>query len=242
MAITQMKTLAQMQKLDDHIGSLRVLQQELPKQLSEIIERVDIATANLLAREGERNELSKKQRTLEGEIKQHNDQIRKYGTQLSEIKTNKEYKALNSEIAYLKEKIGELESREIELMDQEAGLKAAVEGAKKELADAEKEKLAKEGELRNKIANLETQIESTRADRNKIAAELPTSIIRQYGMMIKNKNNRAVVYNRNGACGGCGFVIRPQIRIELQLRKKIILCESCGRILLEPFEEEQDQA
>jgi predicted nucleic acid-binding Zn-ribbon protein len=237
MAIEQMKTMAKMQKLDDHIGSLRVLQQELPKQLSEIIERVDLATATLLAREGERNELGKKQRALESDIKQFSEQIRKYGAQLSEIKTNKEYKALNSEISYLKEKISELESLELEMMDQETEMKARVDEAKQELADAEAQKRAKEGELRAKIDSLETQIESTRAERNKLAAGLPPTLIRQYGMMIKNKNNLAVVYNRNGACGGCGFVIRPQIRIELQLRKKIILCESCGRILLEPFEE-----
>lgn len=238
MALEQMKVLAEMQKLDDQIGSLRVLQQELPKQLAGIIDRVDQATANLLAVEGERNELGKKQRSLEGDIKTANEQIRKYGNQLSEIKTNKEYKALNSEIAYLKEKISELESQELELMDQDTGIKARVDEAKKELAAAEEEKRLKEKELRDKIAGLETQIEDTRANRNQIASSLPHSLIRQYGMMIKNKNNLAVVYNRNGACGGCGFVIRPQIRIELQLRKKIILCESCGRILLEPFEAE----
>jgi predicted nucleic acid-binding Zn-ribbon protein len=55
--------------------------------------------------------------------------------------------------------------------------------------------------------------------------------------MIKNKGNKAVVYVQNGACSGCGFVIRPQIRIELQLRKKINFCESCGRILMERFED-----
>lgn len=244
MIIEQLKTLVEMQKLDDKIGRYRVLQQELPKQLSEIVERVEQATADLLAVETEKAELNKKQRALEGDIKQHGDQAKKYATQLSDIKTNKEYKALNSEIAYLKDKISDLESQEIELMDAENEIKVRIEAAKKELADAESAKRAQEGELRAQIASLETKIEETRAERNKMAVTLPTLIIKQYGNMIKNKNNVAVAWNKDGSCGACGFVVRPQIRIELQLFKRIITCENCGRILIDisleslPAEEE----
>lgn len=244
MIIEQLKTLVEMQKLDDKIGRYRVLQQELPKQLSEIVERVEQATADLLAVETEKAELNKKQRALEGDIKQHGDQAKKYATQLSDIKTNKEYKALNSEIAYLKDKISDLESQEIELMDAENEIKVRIEAAKKELADAEGAKRAQEGELRAQIASLETKIEETRAERNKMAVTLPTLIIKQYGNMIKNKNNVAVAWNKDGSCGACGFVVRPQIRIELQLFKRIITCENCGRILIDisleslPAEEE----
>ena len=234
MIIEQLKTLVEMQKLDDQIGRYRVLQQELPKQLSEIVERVEQATADLLAVETEKAELNKKQRALEGDIKQHGDQARKYATQLSEIKTNKEYKALNSEIAYLKDKISDLESQEIELMDAENEIKIRIEAAKKELADAEGAKRAQEGELRAQIEGLETKIEETRAERNKLAVTLPTQIIKQYGNMIKNKNNVAVAWNKDGSCGACGFVVRPQIRIELQLFKRVITCENCGRILIDP--------
>ncbi|HPN41478.1 MAG TPA: hypothetical protein PKX36_08130 [Candidatus Cloacimonadota bacterium] len=239
MIIEQLKTLVEMQKLDDQIGRYRILQLELPKQLSEIVDRVEQATATLLAVETEKAELNKKQRAMEGDIKQHGDQARKYATQLSEIKTNKEYKALNSEIAYLKEKISELESQEIELMDLETEIKVRVDEAKKELVAAEKAKRDQEGELRAQIDSLETKIEETRAQRNKLAATLPNQIIKQYGNMIKNKNNVAVAWNKDGSCGACGFVIRPQIRIELQLFKRLIPCENCGRILIDPSLENQ---
>ncbi|HOH79957.1 MAG TPA: hypothetical protein PLO35_09570 [Candidatus Cloacimonadota bacterium] len=239
MIIEQLKTLVEMQKLDDQIGRYRILQLELPKQLSEIVDRVEQATATLLAVETEKAELNKKQRAMEGDIKQHGDQARKYATQLSEIKTNKEYKALNSEIAYLKEKISELESQEIELMDLETEIKVRVDEAKKELAAAEKAKRDQEGELRAQIDSLETKIEETRAQRNKLAATLPNQIIKQYGNMIKNKNNVAVAWNKDGSCGACGFVIRPQIRIELQLFKRLIPCENCGRILIDSSLENQ---
>ncbi len=233
----QLRTLAKMQLLDDKIGQYKALQEELPKQLSSILEQVEQATANLLATETKRAELGKRQRAVEMDIKGHQEQVRKYSTQLSEIKTNKEYKALNSEIAFLHGKISDLESVELELMDEDNAIKAQIEADKKELDKAEQLKREKEGDLRAQIDEIESLIEKTRNARNDLARTLPISLVKQYGNMIKNKGNRAVAYFIDGSCGGCGFVIRPQVRIELQLRKKVITCESCGRILLERFED-----
>jgi predicted nucleic acid-binding Zn-ribbon protein len=238
----QLKTLAEMQLLDDAIGRFRVLQQELPKQLNELIDNVEQATADLLAGESTKQEINKKQRALENDVKTFQEQIRKYGAQLSEIKTNKEYKALNSEIAYLKDKISEIESQLLELMETENAAKENVADKKKALDKAEAEKRAKEGDLKAQIDTLETKIESTRAERNKMAVTLPVPLIKRYGNLIKNKDNLAVVYNRDGSCGGCGFVIRQQLRIELQLRKKIVYCENCGRIMLDPITEDIEEA
>jgi predicted nucleic acid-binding Zn-ribbon protein len=197
----QLKTLAEMQLLDDAIGRFRVLQQELPKQLNELIDNVEQATADLLAGESTKQEINKKQRALENDVKTFQEQIRKYGAQLSEIKTNKEYKALNSEIAYLKDKISEIESQLLELMETENAAKDNVADKKKALDKAEAEKRAKEGDLKAQIDTLENKIESTRAERNKMAVTLPVPLIKRYGNLIKNKDNLAVVYNRDGSCG-----------------------------------------
>ncbi len=231
--VERLKTLAAMQKLDDKIAQFKSLQEELPKQLNEINERVEQATSDMLAGETEKAEINKTQRSLEGEVKQHQEQIKKYARQLSEIKTNKEYKALNSEIAYLKDKISEIESQLLALMDSESEVSARNTEYKKALAAAEANKRAKEGDLKAQISQLEEQIESTRAARNKLAVTLPVPLIKRYGNLIKNKDNQAVVHNREGSCGGCGFVIRQQMRIELQLCKKIVYCENCGRIILD---------
>lgn len=238
----QLRTLAKMQTLDDEIGRYRVLQKELPKQLNEIIDSVDQATANLLICETTRAEVGKKQRSLEADIKQHQEQSRKYASQLSEIKNNKEYKALNSEISYLKTKISEIESQLLELMDEDTAAKEQVDAAKQELEKAEQRKRDKEGDLRKQIEGLEAKIEEIRAQRNDLARTLPVSVVKQYGNMIKNKNNQAVAYNREGSCGSCGFVIRQQMRIELQLMRKLIFCENCGRILMNRFAEEQPES
>ncbi|HNZ41256.1 MAG TPA: hypothetical protein PKJ65_05160 [Clostridia bacterium] len=141
-----LKILIQMQSLDDKIGQYRQLQDELPKQLNSILEKVELATAKLLETETQRSELSKKLRAVEMDIKTHQEQAKKYATQLTDIKTNKEYKALNSEIAYLHSKISDLESAELELMDEDAVFKQQIDEDKAALAAAEQEKKDKEGE------------------------------------------------------------------------------------------------
>ncbi|MDD4310225.1 MAG: hypothetical protein PHO32_07580 [Candidatus Cloacimonetes bacterium] len=237
----QLRTLAKMQSLDDEIGRYKVLQHELPKQLEEIIVSVEQATADLLACETIRAEIGKKQRSLEAEIKAHQEQSKKYATQLSEIKNNKEYKALNSEISYLKNKISEVESVLLELMDQDAEAKEKVAEAKVELEKAEKCKSDKEGDLRHQIETLDSKIETVRNKRNDLARTLPVAVVKHYGSMIKNKNNQAVAFTREGSCGACGFVMRQQTRIELQLKRKLIYCENCARILMNKIEEPEDE-
>ncbi|HPV65050.1 MAG TPA: C4-type zinc ribbon domain-containing protein [Candidatus Cloacimonas sp.] len=238
----ELKTLAKMQALDDQIGRYRILQKELPKQLNEIIESVEEATANLLAVETERAEINKKQRSVEMDIKQMQEQSKKYSAQLTEIKNNKEYKALNSEIAYIKDKISDNESSLLELMELENEIKEKIATAKSVLEKAEALKKEKESDLREQIASLDTKIEEVRTQRNDLARTLPVSLVKYYGNMIKHKQNQAVAYTREGSCGACGFVIRQQMRIELQLRRKIIYCENCGRILMNRFEDKTDDA
>jgi predicted nucleic acid-binding Zn-ribbon protein len=230
--IERLQTLTQMQKLDDEIGRCRELQQILPQQLNELIEAVEEANAKVLEIEAVRAGIQKKQKELEDQTKHNLELMRKYGGQLADIKTNKEYKALNSEIANLKAKNGEFESSMLELMETDSEIKKqlAVEQAKQKAA--ENRKSDKEGDLKTQIAALEGKIEEIRNRRNDLARTLPVPLVKQYGALIKNKDNIAVAYNQNGACGGCGFIIRPQIRIELDLKKKIISCENCGRILM----------
>jgi len=235
--IERLRTLARMQKFDDEIGRCRELQKILPQQLYALIEAVDSAQAKLLQTETVRSGIVKRQKELEVEIKHNQDLIRKYGNQLADIKTNKEYKALNSEIASLTQKNKEIEDMLLELMETESELKKETEKDKQELAVAEKAKSAKESDLRAQIAALDGNIEELRSQRNDLARGLPIPLIKQYSNLIKYKNNIAVAYNNNGACGGCGFVIRPQMRIELDLRRKIISCESCGRLLINRFDD-----
>lgn len=236
--IEKLRTLVRMQAFDDEIGRCRELQKVLPKQLNTLIQDVEEASAKVQETQNVKDGIVKRQKELEGEIKHNNELKLKYGNQLAEIKTNKEYKALNSEIANLTQKNGDIESQLLELMDTETEINKQLAQYQTELKAAEQRKAAKEDDLRQQISQLDGKIEELRRQRTELAHTLKSdALVKQYGNLIKNKNNRAVVFNVNGACGGCGFVIRPQVRIELELRKKIYNCESCGRILMNKIED-----
>jgi len=228
-----------MQKFDDEIGRCRELQRILPQQLHTLIQDVETATAKVNEANNVKTSILARQNELENDIRHNNELALKYGNQLADIKTNKEYKALNSEIANLKQKNGDIESMLLELMETETEIKKQLTIYQKDLDAANKRKSDKEDDLRQQIAELDGKIENLRNQRNELAHALPVALVKQYGHLIKSKNNQAVAYNSNGACGGCGFIIRPQIRIELELKKKIHSCESCGRLLMNKFTEEE---
>lgn len=237
--IEKLKTLASMQKYDDEIGRCRDLQKVLPQQLNTLIQDVESANVKVQETTTVKEGIVKRQKDLEAEIKHNNELKLKYGNQLADIKTNKEYKALNSEITNLTQKNGDIEVMLLELMETETEINKQLAVFNEELKAAQQRKAEKEDDLRQQIAALDGKIDELRKQRTELAVTLHSdALVKQYGNLIKNKNNLAVAFNNNGACSGCGFVIRPQIRIELDLRKKIHSCESCGRILMNKIEEE----
>ena len=232
----ELEILIQMQEKDDIIGKKEILTRTLPEKLSSMKSTLEEAeaTKNATKEELDQNILSQKQNELN--IKENHEKIAKYKNQLLTIKTNKEYKALNSEISTLDTKNSKIDDEIIILMEEEAKLKerlkvdtAAYEAAKKELQNNE-DKLKKEIEV------VKSEIDAVRQERNILAKELPINLVKRYGMLIKNKNRKAVAFSEGGACSGCGYKIRPQLEIELKAQNKVISCESCGRILLKKSE------
>ncbi len=229
---TQLNVLIQMQKIDDVIGEKDVIKNALPNQLNDLKNQVAIASQELSLSIKDFEENAKKQKDKELEIKKNLENIRKYEHQLDSIKNNKEYKALNSEIVFLKEKNSQMENDLLIIMDEESKIKSrksVSENNKKQADQALKEN---ENKLKNEIIKVDVEIDDMKKQRNEIAKQLPMNLIKKYAQLIKNKNRKAVVFNLNNSCSGCGFHIRPQLLIELRQHDKINYCENCGRILV----------
>ncbi|NQT64955.1 MAG: hypothetical protein HQ554_02130, partial [FCB group bacterium] len=111
----------------------------------------------------------------------------------------------------LKERLGEEEKAQLNASDD---LKANEEKLEKEIQEVQKD------------------IEDLKGKRNVLAQDLPRELIRRYATLIKNKNRKAVVFNDNNACSGCGYTIRPQVVIDIKEGNSVVYCESCGRILV----------
>ncbi len=227
----QLEILIQMQQIDDIIGQKDVVKNTLPNQLNELKHQVELTEKELAKINKELEDNLKKQKDKELEIKTNKDNIRKYEMQLDGIKNNKEYKALNSQISNLKDKTGTFESELIVIMDDESGIKEKKNTAESNKAQALKALSENENRLKEEIIIVDNEIVELKAQRNKIAEQIPMSMIKKYAQLIKNKNRKAVVFCNGTSCGGCGFHIRPQLLIDIRQTDKINYCENCGRIL-----------
>lgn len=229
--LKDLKILIKMQKCDDIIGEKDKLLQELPEELSSLKSDLADAEAELETAKSSVEENHKKQKLKELEIKDNKEKIAKYKNQLLTIKTNKEYKALNSEINHLETKNAEIDDEIIAFMEKENVLRTELDECKKAQKAAADKLAANEEKLQKRIDEVDAEINELRNERNAFAKNLSRQLIKRYASLIKNKGRKAVVFNENNACSGCGFTLRPQLKIEIAEGKKIINCENCGRIL-----------
>ncbi|MDP8201240.1 MAG: C4-type zinc ribbon domain-containing protein [Candidatus Tenebribacter burtonii] len=230
--IKQLETLIKMQKFDKVIGKKNILTKELPQQLNSLKQSLKNSTEAVEITKSELDENLKDQKLRELDIANNNTKVTKYKNQLLTIETNKEYKALNSEINHLEKKNSEIDDKLIRLMEDESELKKHLEEERETQKKASDELKANEEKLEKEIQEVQKDIEDLKNKRNFLAKDLPRELIRRYGILIKNKNRKAIVFNDNNACSGCGYNIRPQVAIDIKEGNSIIYCESCGRILV----------
>jgi len=228
----ELELLIKMQKCDDIIGAKEKLKKELPAELNSLKENLKNAVRQMEETKSLLDENLKNQKLKDIDIKENKDKIGKYKNQLLDIKTNKEYKALNSEVSHLETENSKIDDELLELMEAETQLRERLKENEKKKKEAEANLKANEDRLNKKIESVAVDIEQVREERNSFGKQLSRTTLKRYGNLIKHKNRKAVVFNDNGACSGCGFRIRPQLVIEINEGKKIISCENCGRILV----------
>jgi len=237
-----LNALVKMQHLDDIITEKEVLKKRIPLKLEELEKNVNTAQTEVDNIKKSLDKNVKERDKLELEVKGNLENIEKYQNQLPLIKTNKEYKALNDEIEFLKKKNSSLDDKIIKEMDEEQVVRHQLAEKKTKLETAEKELEDKVDFLRKQVLIVEKEIEQTKEKRKEIAKKLPVQVIKRYANLIIHKNRKAVVFvNKSKGCGGCGFSIRPQLLIDINLKDSIVSCESCGRMIIDKEIEDKIQ-
>ncbi|MBT3168277.1 MAG: hypothetical protein HN952_06965 [Candidatus Cloacimonetes bacterium] len=226
-----LRILVEMQKIDDVIGEKNKLVEELPKKLNSMIGNQKNATELVDETKEKINECKSTQKLKDLDIQNNHGKMNKYKNQLLDIKTNREYKALNSEITHLENKNSTIDDEILELMETEADLQNQLAAAIKKLQLADDDLRLNEEKLKKEIEDVKIEIKTLRNNRNEMAKKLPIQIVKRYAVLLKNKNRRAVVFNENNVCGGCGYKLRPQIILEIKEGGKLLFCENCGRII-----------
>jgi predicted nucleic acid-binding Zn-ribbon protein len=230
----KLKALFELQKIDSKIDNIRTLRGELPMEVKDLEDEI----AGLETRLQKYNDeiASMKQFIVERKafIKESNALKAKYEAQLMNVKNSREYDALSKEIeiqgleVQLAEKKIKEANAQIEFKSNEhASVTFELEGRMKDLQ-------IKKTELDSIIAETEKE-EKELQDRSDEAAQLVDDrLVTAYKRIRRNaRNGLAVVMVERGSCGGCFNSIPPQRQMDIRTRRKIIVCEHCGRILVD---------
>ena len=230
-----MKTLYQLQTTLSAIDEKKALRGELPLEVQDLED--DIAGLNTRVEKikGEIEDFQQAVSQKKTEINEAQASVERYKKQLDDVKNNREYDTLTKEI--------EFQTLEIELCNKkirEAGIK--VEERQNDLKHAEELIADRRQALEEKKNELDEIIDETRAEEERLkekAKDLEIKIeprlLTSFKRIRKNaRNGLGIVYVQRDACGGCFNKIPPQRQLDIKMHKKIIVCEYCGRIMIDP--------
>ena len=231
----KLKTLYQLQAALSAIDEKRALRGELPLEVQDLEDEIEGLTTRV---EKIQNEIAEFQRAIsqkKGEIVEAEASVARYKSQLDEVKNNREYDTLSKEI--------EFQTLEIELCNKKIReANARIQDKKNELQANEEVIAERQGDLDMKRSELEEIMTETRAEEDKLKekvkdleSKIETRLLTSFKRIRKNaRNGLGIVYVQRDACGGCFNKIPPQRQLDIKMHKKIIVCEYCGRIMIDP--------
>jgi predicted nucleic acid-binding Zn-ribbon protein len=227
----KLEQLFELQSFDSNLDRLRALRGELPMEVSDLEDNITGLETRLNRFNEEVSSLEDQITQLRLRIKDSEKLILKYNEQLNKVKNNREFEALNKEI--------EIQGLEIQAAQKKIGEVETNITLKKELlSETETELNGRRVDLENKQKELEeitAETEKEEADilvkRDKMASNIEDKLVKAYTRIRENvRNGIAVAPVVRGACGGCFAKIPPQVQSDIRQRKKIVICEHCGRI------------
>ena len=231
----RLETLYQLQTMLSEIDKIKTLRGELPLEVQDLEDEIEGLQHRLDKYAEEVAALSADITKKREIINTANEAISRYEKQLDEVRNNREYDLLKKEI--------EFQSLEVELQKKRIGqATTAIEAKKADIANGETALKERRLDLDVKKSELGEIIAETKAEEEKLmekAKHLELSIEPRLLAAFKrirksSRNGLGIVYVQRDACGGCFNKIPPQRQLDIRMRKKIIVCEYCGRIMIDP--------
>jgi predicted nucleic acid-binding Zn-ribbon protein len=226
--------LYRLQRVDSSIDEIEILRGELPMEVKDLEDEVQGLVNRQVRIEEEINGITEFIETKKAAIKESEALLAKYESQSENVKNNREFEAINKELEMQGLEI-KLAEKHIRDANEDLGEKIkALDAAKKTIASKDGVLTHKKSELEKIIADTEIEEKELRTKSEEARAHIDDRLIYSYDR-IRNSyhNGLAVVTVERDACGGCFNSIPPQRQSEIRLHKKIIVCENCGRILVD---------
>ncbi len=231
----RLKTLYQLQTTLSAIDEERALRGELPLEVQDLEDEIAGLTTRVEKIKNDIKEFEDAVKQKKAEIAEAQQSVERYKAQLNDVKNNREYDTLSKEI--------EFQTLEIELCNKkirEANTK--VEEKNADLKATEEQITDRRQALEEKRNELDEIMDETRAEEERLKAKakelegkIEPRLLASFKRIRKNaRNGLGIVYVQRDACGGCFNKIPPQRQLDIKMHKKIIVCEYCGRILIDP--------
>ena len=230
----RLRALYSLQLVDSEIDKIKTLRGELPLEVQDLEDEI----AGLETRLGNLKEevvsLEKSVSKKHNEITDAEALIKKYEEQQKNVRNNREFDSLSKEIEY--------QNLEIELFNKKIKeFNFQIDEKKVVIAESEGTLGERKTDLENKKSELDEIISDTQKEEEGLYKKLETieeiiedRLLTAYKRIRANaRNGLAVVPVQRDACGGCFNQIPPQRQLDIKSRKKIIVCEYCGRILVD---------
>lgn len=231
----RLKSLYELQTLLSEIDRIKTIRGELPLEVKDLEDNIEGLHTRINNYRQEIDELNKKTVAEKEKINESQSKIERYKTQLDNVRNNREFDLLSKEV--------EFQTLEIELSEKHLNEYARIIDAKnREIAATEEALVDRNHILQEKKTELEEIVSETRQDEERIREQvkaieplIDTRTLTAFKRIRKNaRNGLGVVYIQRNACGGCFNRIPPQKQMEIKMHKKIIVCEYCGRIMIDP--------
>jgi predicted nucleic acid-binding Zn-ribbon protein len=231
----ELEMVARLQEVDAELRDLELEKGDLPNLVKKLQDDMDNRKAEKKELEDRLAEVEKLQRSNEGQIQLMRVKLEKFKEQLYTVTSNREYDAINQEIDHLRTQIEAIEGTQTALKEEEETLNGQIQEFGGRLDDMSNELGERESELGSKQGETEEDETKLNDEREKLIVKIKKPIVAHYER-IRNLRSVGAARLYAGACGACYAVVPPQRQAEIRKTSDVILCESCGVILL-PEEE-----
>ena len=231
----RLKALYELQTLLSEIDRIKTLRGELPLEVKDLEDSIIGLETRLENYKNDIKEFNTSVAAHKVGIQEAQALIEKYTEQQNNVRNNKEFDHLTKEIEYQGLEIEARDKKVRDLTKMINDRKEEIEELQQLLADRKADFQEKRGELDEIIAETRQEEEKLREQVKTLEQDIEPRLLASFKRIRKNaRNGLGIVYIQRNACGGCFNRIPPQKQMEIKMHKKIIVCEYCGRIMIDP--------
>lgn len=231
----KLKTLYQLQTTLSSIDEKKALRGELPLEVQDLEDEIEGLNTRVEKIVAEISDYQSAITMRKGEMANAKLVIEKYENQLLEVKNNRQYDTLTKEIEMQKLEIELCEKKVAEAVARIEERKVDLDKAQALIDDRKQDLISKREELDEIMQETREEEERLKDKAHDYELKIESRLLNSFKRIRKNaRNGLGIVYVQRDACGGCFNKIPPQRQLDIKMHKKIIVCEYCGRILIDP--------